>query len=443
MPEPTPPRPNILYLHSHDTGRYVQPYGHPLATPAYQRLADGGVVFRQAFSAAPTCSPSRAALLTGQSPHASGLLGLVHRGFRLNDPGQHLAMTLREVGYRTVIAGTQHTWGGDLADEGYTELRTPDEHSSFDYANAAVAVLVEQSVNGTEPLFLDIGFSDTHRPYPEVRYDDSRYVRAPALFPDTPETRHDAAAYAASVARLDEAVGTVLDVLDETGLAANTLVICTTDHGLPWPGMKCNLTDHGLGVLLIMRGPGGFGGGRVLDALVSQVDIFPTICDLLEIGEPEWLTGQSLLPLARGEAKDVNDAVFGEVTYHAAYEPQRAIRTKRWSFIERFDGRTRRVLPNIDPGSTRNYLLANGWHDVAVAELQLYDTLLDPQQLRNLADNPTCGETLMDLRSRLHQWMAETNDPLLDGPVPLPPGGFTNSVDGLSPDDALIRSETP
>lgn len=442
MPDLTPQHPNIVYLHSHDTGRYVQPYGHPFPTPAYQRLADGGIVFRQAFSAAPTCSPSRAALLTGQSPHASGLMGLVHRGFSLNDPGQHLAMTLREVGYRTVMAGTQHTWAGDLADEGYTELRTPHEDSSFDYANAAVAVLVEQSVVGTAPLFLDIGFSDTHRPYPEVRYDDSRYVRAPALLPDTPETRIDAAAFRASVARLDEAVGTVLDVLDETGLAANTLVICTTDHGLPWPGMKCNLTDHGLGVLLIMRGPGGFGGGRVHDALVSHVDIFPTICDLLEIDEPEWLTGRSLLPLARGEVGEVNDAVFGEVTYHAAYEPQRSIRTKRWLFIQRFDGRTRRVLPNIDLSPTRDYLLANGWHDDDVAEFQLYDVLLDPQQLRNLADGPAHGEILVDLRTRLHQWMSETDDPLLDGPVSPPPGGLINSVDGLSPDDPLIGGDS-
>jgi len=77
-------RPNILYLHSHDTGRTIQPYGHAVATPHLQRLADQGVLFRRAFCAAPTCSPSRAALLTGQCPHSSGMLGLAHRGFRLN-----------------------------------------------------------------------------------------------------------------------------------------------------------------------------------------------------------------------------------------------------------------------------------------------------------------------------------------------------------------------
>ncbi|NLF01445.1 MAG: sulfatase-like hydrolase/transferase, partial [Anaerolineales bacterium] len=88
-------RPNILYIHSHDTGRYVQPYGHAIATPNIQRLADEGILFRRAFSAAPTCSPSRAALLTGQCAHSSGMLGLAHRGFCLNDVRQHLVHTLR------------------------------------------------------------------------------------------------------------------------------------------------------------------------------------------------------------------------------------------------------------------------------------------------------------------------------------------------------------
>jgi len=91
-------RPNILYIHSHDTGRYVQPYGHAIATPALQRLAEQGVLFRKAFCAAPTCSPSRASLLTGQHAHNSGMPGLAHRGFSLNDYGQHILHTLRKAG---------------------------------------------------------------------------------------------------------------------------------------------------------------------------------------------------------------------------------------------------------------------------------------------------------------------------------------------------------
>src|SRR3954468_538631 len=100
--------PNVLYLHSHDTGRYVQPYGHAVPAPNLQKLASEGVLFRRAFSAAPTCSPSRAALLTGQAPHSCGMLGLVNHGFSLAEPSHHLAHTLKRGGYDTAVAGVQH-----------------------------------------------------------------------------------------------------------------------------------------------------------------------------------------------------------------------------------------------------------------------------------------------------------------------------------------------
>ena len=101
-------RPNILYIHSHDTGRCVQPYGYAVPTPHLQQLAEQGVLFRQAFCASPTCSPSRAALLTGQYPHTNGMIGLAHRGSRLNDYSRHLAGVLGRAGYATALAGVQH-----------------------------------------------------------------------------------------------------------------------------------------------------------------------------------------------------------------------------------------------------------------------------------------------------------------------------------------------
>ncbi|HCI80331.1 MAG TPA: sulfatase, partial [Ktedonobacter sp.] len=100
--------PNILYIHSHDTGRYIQPYGYPVPTPRLQQFAEEGIVFRQAFCAAPMCSASRASLLTGQYPHSNGMLGLAHRGFSLNDYSHHLVHTLHNVGYYTVLIGEQH-----------------------------------------------------------------------------------------------------------------------------------------------------------------------------------------------------------------------------------------------------------------------------------------------------------------------------------------------
>src|SRR5262249_46206780 len=151
--------------------------------------------------------------------------------------------------------------------------------------------------------------------------DDPRYLQPPAPLPDTPETRLDMAGYCASARNLDRGVGTVLEALERAGLAENTLVISTTDHGIAWPRMKCNLTDSGWGVSLIVRGPGLFHGGKVSDAMVSHVDLFPTLCELLEIDRPAWLEGRSIFPVLRGEKKEINDEVFAEVNYHASYEP--------------------------------------------------------------------------------------------------------------------------
>ncbi|HEU4846636.1 MAG TPA: sulfatase-like hydrolase/transferase, partial [Rubrobacteraceae bacterium] len=100
--------PNILYVHSHDTGRWVRPYGHAVRTPNIQRLAEEGVIFRKAFCAAPTCSGSRACLLTGQYAHSNGMVGLAHRGFSLNDYRHHIVHTLHELGYWSALVGEQH-----------------------------------------------------------------------------------------------------------------------------------------------------------------------------------------------------------------------------------------------------------------------------------------------------------------------------------------------
>jgi arylsulfatase A-like enzyme len=308
-------RPNIIYLHSHDTGRYIQPYGYAVPTPHLQRLAESGYLFRQAFCASPTCSPSRAALLTGMAPHNNGMLGLAHFGFTLNDYSQHLLYTLRAgAGYTCVIAGMQHI-AQDATQIGFDAIledERPAEQRAADFLHNAPP----------QPFFLDIGFNPTHRVFPEHGpLDNPNYILPPATVPDLPETREDMAGYITLARQLDAEMGVVLDALDASGLADRTLVICTTDHGLAFPGMKCNLTHHGTGVFMILRGPGGFQGGQVSDALVSQLDVFPTLCDLLEIAPPAWLQGASLLPLVRGTASELHDAVFSEINFHVSLEP--------------------------------------------------------------------------------------------------------------------------
>ena len=426
-------RPNIIYLHSHDTGRYLQPYGHAIPTPNLQRLAEQGVLFRQCFCAAPTCSPSRAALLTGQAPHSCGQFGLAHRGFELHHPERHLAQTLRQAGYCTALLGVQHVVR-DAERTGYEIVRprTPGRAT----AGTTVAALDLLGEPQERPFFLDIGYSETHRVFAEPGpAEDPRYCLPPALLPDTPETRRDMAAFKASARLLDDNVGAILAALEAHGLAEQTLVISTTDHGIAFPGMKCNLTDHGIGVSLIVRGPGGFSGGKVVDAMVSQLDLFPTICAVAGIAPPEWLQGRSLLPLLRGEVADLHEAIFAEVNYHAAYEPQRAIRTRRWKYIRRWMDWDRPHLANCDDGPSKDLWLRHGWRDRLVASEQLYDLIFDPAETHNLANDPTHGAVLGGLRADLERWMRATGDPLLDGPIPMPEGARANTAASLSPKD--------
>lgn len=426
---------NILYMHSHDSGRYLAPYGYPVPTPNLRKLAADGVVFRRAFSAAPTCSPSRAALLTGQCPHQNGMLGLAHRGFSMADYRRHLIYTLRGAGYTSVLAGLQHI--ADRPDRiGFDEILRPKSTRAADVAPEAVAFLNRRP---KQPFFLDVGFFETHRAYPEpAAEDDARYIQPPAPIPDTAATRADMARFHASARNLDLGIGQVLEALERNGLAENTLVISTTDHGLAFPRMKCNLTDSGWGVSLIVRGPDLFRGGKACDAMVSHLDLFPSLCESLGIDAPTWLEGRSFLPVLRGKTAEINDEVFAEVNYHASYEPQRAVRTQRYKYIRRFGDRAAPVLPNCDDSPSKTLWLESGWRQRALPKEELYDLIFDPGEQCNLAAEPVSEQNLEKMRARLNDWMTRTSDPLLRGPVAAPPGVKVNPVDGTSPTEPVV-----
>jgi N-sulfoglucosamine sulfohydrolase len=430
------PQPNILYLHSHDTGRYVQPYGHPVPTPNIQRLADQGVLFRRAFCAAPTCSASRACLLTGQYGHNNGMLGLAHRGWSLNDYHHHLVHPLHDAGYHSVLIGEQHiAKRPDII--GFDRVVKIETTRVATVAPVAIEILAGPP---PEPFFMSVGFFETHRDFldpPSLR--DALYSLPPPNLPDTPDTRRDMAAYKASARSLDQGVGAVLEALDLHGLADDTLIIFTTDHGLAFPGAKATLFDRGLGVMLIMRGPGGFAGGKVHDALVSHIDVYPTLCELVGIERLDFLQGLSMLPLVRGERTAIRDAIFAEMTWHAAYEPQRAVRTDRFKYIHRFGDRDRPVLCNCDDSPSKTLLLESGWADRRVPVEQLYDLTFDPNEAANLAGEASHESELAELRERLFEWMRNTDDPLLEGDPAPPPGAEINDPDQLSPSEPRTR----
>ncbi|MDQ8194169.1 sulfatase [Coraliomargarita sp. SDUM461004] len=414
---------NILYLHSHDTGRYCEPYGYAAQTPHIQKLAEEGVIFRKAYCGNPTCSPSRACLLTGQSAHAAGMFGLAHRGWTLNDYKQTLINFLKEHGYFTALSGIQHIALAPYAepeDAGYDEILTLD--GSFDTPVAAAEDFLARQHK--RPFFLDVGLFPPHRTGNDGDFPskhpptDERYVMPPAVLPDTPESRHDYSRYLTSVRGTDESFGQVLSAIDRYGYRDNTLVICTTDHGPAFPHMKCRLTDHGIGVMLIMRGPHGFSGGKVIDEMVSQVDLFPSICNLLNLPKPTWLEGQSFLPLLHGDNSQARQAIFAEVNYHAAEEPGRAVRTNRWKYIRRYTDYNQTVLPNIDNSISKTYLYNRDLKEREEPKEFLFDLCYDPQEANNLAAAPQYKAIKNEMEEALRQWMRDTGDPLFEGVLP-------------------------
>jgi len=410
---------NVLYLNSHDTGRCISPYGYPVQTPSLQALAESGTVFRHAHCVAPTCSPSRAGLLTGQSAHGAGMVGLSHRGGVLRHPERHLAHVLSSKGYETVRAGLTHV--GNPNDHGYTlqsNADIGDSEAITDFAESYV-----RAAPRDHPFYLDVGYYETHRVHPHMGFSKpsqdmqdkqkhARYVQAPPGTPDNKETRQDWWDFLHSVERLDRYYGRILVALEQAGLAENTIVLATTDHGPAFPGMKCSLTSRGTGVFLIIRFPGGQGAGQVVDTPVSHLDWYPTLCDLLNVPKPDWLEGQSLLPLL--EKRDYESSpLFAEVTFHAAFEPKRSVRTQRWLYIYNFASPYSVVLANCDESASKRVWMDHGAIGNELPEEELYDVLNDPDERVNLANDPAYASNKRIMQDLLYRWMKRTDDPLL------------------------------
>lgn len=440
---------NILYLHTHDSGRLLQPYGYAIPTPNLMSLAQLGVLFRQCYCAAPSCSASRSAMLTGMNPHSSGMIGLAHRGFALNDPHQHLAYYLATYGYETVLCGVQHEISSgremelgyerilqaDIPEQADTPLspqQAQSERAAHDYTNArAAADYLSQPKS--RPFFLSVGLESTHFALPDPDPDiNPNTIQPPATLPDNSITRRDMAGYHTLARQADQCFGLVLDTLQHNGLVNETVVLYTTDHGVAFPWMKCTLYDAGIGVALLLKLPGDKQPGRVVDSLVSHLDIYPTLCDLAGVPKPAWLEGHSLLSLLAGQTNRVRDEIFAEVTYHAAYEPMRCIRTERYKYIRYFDNFPDTIKPNIDWCPSKKFLMEHGLgerpHD---PQEMLFDLYYDPGERVNQAENPRYASIHNNLANRLQSWMENSRDPLLLGRVPKPPGAVANRQDGL------------
>ena len=422
-------KPNILIIITHDTGRHLGCYGSGVDTPNLNKLAEEGVIFTNFFCTAPQCSPSRASLLTGRYPHNNGLIGLTHRGFRLNANELLLPNLLAQAGYSTYLFGFQHESPNPYS-LGYQKIFKAKSNSCLDVTPLVIDFLENNKLK--KPFFMMIGFSETHRPFPQYEGPVDNIEGFPYL-PDVEDVRRDIASLNILVRRVDEKIGEILRSLDEADLRDDTLVVFTTDHGVAFPGAKATLFDPGIEISMIMRGPGGFEGGRKIEALLSNLDFAPTILDLCGIAIPTEMQGKSILPIIRGEAKRLHRQIFVEQTYHAAYDPIRGVRTDRYKYIRSFEKRPFWFPPNVDGGLSKEVARRFGYFNKPRPPEMLFDLESNPIERNNLVNDPECTDILKRMRLLLEDWMRRTSDPLLKGYVPPPPNARVTPPDSYTP----------
>jgi len=431
-------RPNIVTFHCHDLGQFLHCYGvKTVRTPNLDKFAEQGVRFARSFCAQPGCSASRASLFTGRYPHNNGVMGLTHANFAwdLRPEEKHLAQFLKEAGYATVAVGVIHETRSGAKRCGY------DKHINKGRAGEGTTAAIEELKRlaaSRPPFYLYGGFIEPHRlPYPKgpgqpaeghgfpgphLTPDRSLGVEVPGYLRGTSGTREELAGLQGAVRHVDEQFGRWMQVIQELGLEKNTLVIVTTDHGIAMPRAKCSVYEPGLQVALLLRHAGrkGWHGGVVRNEMVSNIDVLPTLLELAGIPVPANVQGRSFAPLLDGGTYTPNARIFGELTYHGYYDPQRSIRTERHKLIANFSTApsfqdpSQQWRPRSNPLTPEYPALAFHPH------LELYDLAKDPWEQVDLAKQGEFAAIRNDLASRLYQHMVETDDPLLRGAVTSP-----------------------
>ena len=409
-------RPNIILITWHDLGDFLGCYGHrDVASPCLDQLAREGALFEDYFCTAPQCSPSRASIVTGLMPHSTGVLGLTHRGFDMGRGMTTLPQIMRRSGYSTHLIGLQHECR-DPKWEGYDDVRAQGKGAKS-AADQAIAFLREPR---RKPFFLAIGTNDVHRPHgddcePEV----FGRVQLPPYLPQEDIARTDMAIFYRRIREADEQMGRIAAALDDSALAADTILVFTTDHGAAIPRAKQTLFDQGLRTALIARWPGHIEAGLRRDALLSNVDLMPTLLDLIGVAARPGLHGRSFGSLLLGQPYEPRDAIFAELTWHCHYRPMRAIRTATHKLVVNFCP----GLPMlVEDGPIRRYgpELIDQHYSEPRPEEELYDLAADPWEQRNVAANPAYAPVKASLRGRLMEFLESTDDPILRGAIPNP-----------------------
>ena len=435
-----PECPNIILITADDMGwKDLSCFGNRnIKTKHIDRLASGGVKFTNAFVVSSSCSPSRAALLTGQYPHTNNVTGLTHRHKlkSLRPFYATLPSLLGQAGYNTGLMGKWHispylptSWYG------YNKRMTGLGLSKGDWVvNKADEAIHFIENNLQNRFYLEINFLQNHRinhgklyeaPDFPVNWEDVHIPEYWAL-PDWPEIRKDIAKYYSQTLQMDSIIGEILDFLQQKGLSDNTMVVFLSDNGAPYPGNKLTLYDRGTGTPLLIRWPEKIKGGTEVTSLMNSIDIMPTILEACGLDSPSELEGKSFWKHATGQQEnELHEAVFTEMTHHVNYLPTRSARTRRWKYIRNYSD----VALGLDELDLTEWaqklcdLPSQPWKKPRVKE-ELYFLPDDANEQNNLAYNSENLKDLEKMRQLLDEHMKKTKDPFFGKP-------FTNDYEKL------------
>ncbi|MCL6628652.1 MAG: sulfatase [Armatimonadetes bacterium] len=426
-------RPNILFAIADDwSWPHAGVYGDKVAkTPTFDRIASEGMLFHNAFCTAPTCTASRGAILTGQDAHCL-------------EAGGNLWSVLpsRFAVYPDILEANGYCVG--YSGKGWSPGNVADSGRQRNPAGPAFPSFAEflRSAPSDKPFCFWFGSFHPHRPYEEgigrksgMRADD---VSVPPFLPDEPEVRSDLLDYYYEVQQFDLEVEKLLEVLEVSGRADNTIVVMTSDNGMPFPRAKANLYEAGIHMPLAIRWPNRIRPGTETNALIGFTDFAPTFLEAAGIKIPADMTGRSFLDLLTTGKAGNREAVFTERERHANTRkgdlgyPMRAVRTKDFLYIRNFEPDRwpagdpelyYAVGPfgDIDQGPTKRLLLEKRndkdirkYFSLACEKRpaeELFDLRVDPWVLRNVADKAEYAAIREKLRARLDKWMRDTADP--------------------------------
>jgi N-sulfoglucosamine sulfohydrolase len=470
---PHVPDRNIVLFVADDHGQDAGAYGNTvLRTPYLDALAAEGTLFTYAFATTASCSASRSVILTGLHNHRNGQYGHQHdfHHFRSFEDVRSLPVLLAEAGYRTASAGKYHVAPEQVYHfETYIDGDVRDVASMVENARAFIEAETDR------PFFLYMATGDPHRGgglmagETEANYDDEdalapnsfgnrpqgypgidemiydpEEVIVPPWLPDTPVTRAELAQYYQAVSRVDQGFGRLVEALKDAGVYNSTLIIYMSDHGMAMPGAKTTVYEPGLLSPLIVRHPDQNRRGVVSDAMVSWVDITPTILDFAAVKPPKYaqhigledvrrhlvdehgLHGRSFLPAVLNGVTEGWDQVDASHTFHEIqmYYPMRVVRDRDFKLIwnvaydlpfpfasDLWDAST--WQQSYRQGVEAVYGVRTVREYMHRPEFELYDVRTDPWESNNLANQPGYADVLRQYQDRLWEFQVRTSDPWL------------------------------